>query len=558
MVAQSKKSKRYRMAPRTVKTKFVVVSASLAALAVFFAMMLHTLETFVTHEVTTNIGDEQVVRLRQQFAKERKARKEEARRRMEVGRAKYAKQKGMEISIEAQPMKQITPPLKLEPFNGTALLEKLALINHNFSIHAETSISMPSQSKQNFDNLLDAIMHNQLPKIYPARFSFNKQNRTGGAEFVLAQWTLPAQRKYGIGPKDFSEANGGVTVLGEWPDEVQSLLYVPILKNAHTSLANAVGDLRNRISTATVDVYNWDKIRQQKMKDAKQLSTKTKKAVVPVNDSIPTIYDLKLQHFPFDTSIAFTVLRDPVDRYISATCEELRQQQARMRKLCFPDNETSAEFNLECLLQELVRKQGMDTMAKQFLAHQTPQYAILYSALRGLDHAGVSVVDFRHLPQLLREVGNKNDKVVRDRMDSKYYTDQSKPKMPKTLADAVKERSKHRRLLMDMDRRKFLKKFRSGVNRRERAEDSQQQANNNGRGRDLQQKSKARQRVNDAASKSVKDKSAQMERLSKFCKLKPSDLKPIHLDIICRVYKQDVELMTKLGIHVPHCEGKAR
>ena len=107
-------------------------------------------------------------------------------------------------------------------------------------------------TKEGNDNLhQDDGVSPRLPVIYPTRFNYTVWSSF--ASVVNAEWSHPVDRKTGVGPEAVSESDGGVTVIGNWPDELTELSYIPILKNAHTALSNAVGDLRQRVG-AKVDV----------------------------------------------------------------------------------------------------------------------------------------------------------------------------------------------------------------------------------------------------------------------------------------------------------------
>jgi hypothetical protein len=239
---------------------------------------------------------------------------------------------------------------------------------------------------------------------------------------------------------------------------IYSFWYLPILKNAHTGLSNAVGDLRQKIQGATVNVH--------------RLSVRNRQAM----DNILTTSS---------SSVIFTVLRDPVDRFISATCEDLRgAEHGITRDRCFAINDL--ETRMDCVLQDLERALSLNPT--HFKTHQMSQYRQLHRVMQNVDNP-VFVVSFHQLPQLLRELGNDQATKVRDRSDSKYFAAGSQWEQQQELAGNWE-----------------------GV-------------------------------------------AGTRERLSNFCKLTRNDLSAKYLQIICDIYRQDVELLTAVGFAVPSCES---
>lgn len=104
--------------------------------------------------------------------------------------------------------------------------------------------------------ILDQVALDQLPIIFP--HTFNVPSGWSYGELLHASWPMnknnKAQRLYGVGPtaKDSPE---GQIVQGYWPDLLDRLTYIPILKNGHTSLSNAFGDLRQRLN-GNVELLN--------------------------------------------------------------------------------------------------------------------------------------------------------------------------------------------------------------------------------------------------------------------------------------------------------------
>jgi hypothetical protein len=104
--------------------------------------------------------------------------------------------------------------------------------------------------------ILDQVALDQLPIIFP--HTFNVSSGWSYGELLHASWPKnkknKAQRLYGVGPTAKDPPEGQI-VQGDWPDLLDRLTYIPILKNGHTSLSNAFGDLRQRLN-GNVELLN--------------------------------------------------------------------------------------------------------------------------------------------------------------------------------------------------------------------------------------------------------------------------------------------------------------
>jgi hypothetical protein len=301
----------------------------------------------------------------------------------------------------------------------------------------------------NISNILDAAVKHLLPIIYPARFPRMLSGAALPCEIEVAQWSHPVIR---IGPNAESPENGGRTVQAKWPDLSLNLTYIPILKNAHTTLLNAFGDLRQRIQGAKV-----------------LLHSKPKKPTLILNESL----------------VIITVLRDPIARFISGTCEDLRQQRGIFK--CFLTDDLNASIN--CILRQLTIHRRNET---QFSAHQRPQANQLKTVMNGIDKP-ISVISFDQLVQLMQAIGAKSS-ISRDRTSLTYL--QSMPKRTK--------KKNTTRILVD---------------------------------------SRQSQATRELA----------LERLGGFCKIHGKSLTSSQLDILCKVYMHDVQLLRAVGMDVPLC-----
>ena len=465
------------------------------------------------------------------------------------------------------------------------------------------------------NNLLDLVARDELFMIYPNTFAVREGPSFG--ELIYATWPKhqnKATRHYGVGPLA-QHPPQGETVNGEWPDALNALTYIPLLKNGHTSLANAVGDLRQRLNgTALLIKLPKANITQSPYthfldwagKESSQISHKL-----------------------------FTVLRDPIDRYISATCEELRQGVV-YRRMCLSPNQITT---LQCTIQYLPRNSSQVSL--KFKPHQELQVKQLHTAMQGR-HIGLAVIPFPRLSKLMTELGCVTHSTkVRDRK-SEHYTmattkiatlpkdrhgygldmlwknnpDSSTLVNTKVLSPKTIIKSKHapphmhRRLSTKLtidkiisqnqaNKQKSLQVFQHQEQNKPNMEVSTNTAQlNRKQALDLlmQQKAKGKKNkgtytqtiledfknilgIDDPQTKvstklasqqqgkttvlagvkkgtlkiSPEDKVLVNQALSNFCSLHTNDLSEEQIDSLCSIYHQDVELLESVGMSVPHC-----
>jgi len=253
--------------------------------------------------------------------------------------------------------------------------------------------------------ILDQVALDQLPIIFP--HTFNVPSGRSYGELLHASWPKnknnKAQRLYGVGPtaKDPPE---GQTVQGDWPDLLDRLTYIPLLKNGHTSLSNAFGDLRQRLN-GTVESLNQAPLKATLPPRAG--SNRTLQQRQPCTD----LLEWAVTHPNFPHKL-FTVLRDPIDRFISATCEDLRQN-SLYRKACLKSNWTDT---LTCVIENLPTRAN----PKPFKPHQDLQTKQLHAAVRG-KAVGVAVISFSNLSDIMSDLGcTTHSTKVRDRKSSEY------------------------------------------------------------------------------------------------------------------------------------------
>ena len=495
-------------------------------------------------------------------------------------------------------------------------------------------IGGPINETDEYENrrILDQVARDELPIIYPITFLATDGNCFG--EVVHAKWpkaTGKALRRYGVGP-DAKDPPDGETVKGDWPDLLEKLTYVPILKNGHTSLANAFGDLRQRLNGSS-ELLKWTNGNQGRMirpiqktgtqdppKPASWMSWafgKTKKvtravvAVLPSNPPINEAYSSLLswaEKNPEHPHKFFTVLRDPIDRFISATCEELRQGEPYRTRCLHPHwNDT-----LSCTIQYLPTATGANSNLLKFKPHQELQTKQLHMAVRG-KNVGIAVIPFTSLAELMNELGcSTHSEKVRDRASSLYTNTTSRarigpnnmtPQMTKHHATAVfsalasfremvrKKRNEGRRrrltpLALDEIRAQNHvakeKSYRIALRQKQEKEQMARRHQSDAINEHTQMRRVPLQKAPmlTAATTEVKaarmrnakgppprsvnyqnvpnpmdptDKAAADRYLSEFCQIHAEDLSEGQLHQLCDIYHRDVELMESVGMAVPHC-----
>jgi len=214
---------------------------------------------------------------------------------------------------------------------------------------------------------------------------------------IHATWEAGSGRFHGIEDRPVPSSEGGRTVRGQWPDYVNELVYIPILKNGHTHLMNTVGDLRQRLGGISKKVKHPPTIKR-----IMENVIKRQRAGARTN-SIPGV-------------IVFAIVRDPVNRFLSATCQEMTFGLTQKMISKCPDLRHKGgvvEENLvNCAISLL---QGGD-----WAFHQHSQVAQILKVVTGL-HVGVTLVpqEESFLP-LLDELGGQNV-IVRDRSKDDVY-----------------------------------------------------------------------------------------------------------------------------------------
>lgn len=233
----------------------------------------------------------------------------------------------------------------------------------------------------------------------------SKKHRTH-VKVLQVTWTPGTERIHGIGNKVVPPEEGGKTVQGQlWPEQLSGLTYIAMVKCGHTKLMNAVGDLRQRLSGA-VSVL---------AKTAPHVTSILTKAVDGQKNKTPG-------------HIVFTLVRDPIDRFISGTCQEMsgRGLHTALMRTCFSNRTTrtgeenkqhdhlSGSEMMDCALQR-IRKTGKWEYHQEVQVYQLIKTASLVQGL------AVAAIPFdKAIKPLLLELGGTVEK-IRDRQNEQVY-----------------------------------------------------------------------------------------------------------------------------------------
>ena len=234
----------------------------------------------------------------------------------------------------------------------------------------------------------------RLSIVHPSSWtdkSIVAAKKVRSAEVMHASWT-PGERFYGILDRTVPENEGGRTVQGTWPNTISDLIYIALLKNGHTHLMNTVGDLRQRLN-GTSTLYKGAKI-EPVMRNA----------------------HLRQQNSTLPGQIVFAVVRDPIERFLSSTCQDMSMSAGVLKKFqteCFANkSEVTGHDLVGCATTRL--RQG------HFLTHQHPQVSQIRKALNGVDMGVTLISQEEAFASLLHELGGQNHK-VRDRTSERVY-----------------------------------------------------------------------------------------------------------------------------------------
>jgi hypothetical protein len=322
-------------------------------------------------------------------------------------------------------------------------------------------IGYPAPNATRSSNLLDAALNLELPLLYPARLPEARKS-SFVPEIQYAEWTMHLY------------SNVSNTLLGRWPRVISNLTFLPIKKNGHTALLNGFGDLREHLrGNVTVISKGKEPELVQKL----------------LNNS----------------GLRIAVLRDPIDRYLSGTCEDWRQRIGRFSKInCIVDGPKNVQdcvrWQIDYIKRPNVTRHAGMSRGPRFSHHQVPQFIQLKGAMNGVD-LPVAIVHFSQLGQLLKDIHATDTRKMRDRTDSSY------------LEEVAVERQKKQRMRAGLD--------------------------------DADVHAPLQRRWTEP-----------LQALALFCKLKANELEPDIVEQLCLIYRQDVAMMQAVGFAVPLCERK--
>jgi hypothetical protein len=316
--------------------------------------------------------------------------------------------------------------------------------------------------------IFNAAIDSKLSVIYPGKLTppSEEPGRFVQADILHLSWKAQNVLEKGI--------------TDDWMKRIQNLTFIPINKNAHSAIMAAFGELAKRLGAGNVTIFS----RYNKRYNATELLA--------------------------SSAIILTVLRDPVERFISATCEDLRQRGGGLE--CFGTD--NVEESLDCELKYLHGR------TPSFTHHQTPQHDQLAVVMQELEHVPVSVIPFTQVNQLIRELGGNVTVKSRDRTDASYL---GRNTMGNGLQSRIRKAPRRRLSLLSLLFTNERKSKRKGRN---------------------------------FAMEQIQQREQSLKRLTRFCSLTASDLKTRHLRSICSIYQRDVELVERTGLPVPLCSSR--
>ena len=254
-------------------------------------------------------------------------------------------------------------------------------------------------------------------------------------EAVHARWK-PLQkgnpRSTGLGPDEKDEADGGLAVLGSWPEGLSELTYLHLHKCAGTTLMNAIGDLRQRLGATVNMVY----------------SGSGRAGVANLDSHMrKTALDQRMANNEGEGHAVFTVLRDPVARFLSSTGEVMRlSNSSKFRRACLKGTGTATDM-LECVLNELERWGTWTDI------HFYPQTVEIIKSTSAQEGVTVSFFSYDDIKQILLELGCDVDRNERQRNDAEYFLsrweDMDKKRNAKSTTGA-EQRRKDATMLSEM------------------------------------------------------------------------------------------------------------
>ena len=242
------------------------------------------------------------------------------------------------------------------------------------------------------------------PLMHWDRYVHARQKIKAEAKVLQVSWDRGARRLFGIADKTVSPEEGGRSVSGHWPELLSGLTYIAMVKCGHTKLMNAVGDLRQRLSGASLVLA----------KASHDVTSVLQSAIAAQTKSSNTTHEEGS-----GAHIVFALVRDPVDRWLSGTCHEMSLGlDKRLINECFvkrsPGHVPTGSQMLDCAMSQNREK-------NQWEYHQQLQSYQLINAATMVEGLAVTVAPFEStINSILSELGGTTEK-MRDRRNDKAY-----------------------------------------------------------------------------------------------------------------------------------------
>ena len=214
-------------------------------------------------------------------------------------------------------------------------------------------------------------------------------------------------RATGLGPDARAASDGGLAVLGSWPEELSRLSYLHLHKCGGTSLINAIGDLRRRLG-AKVDVHGTGRKLNNLFDEAQSDQIKMRQRISRSGNDI----DSK----SLGGHAIFTVLRDPVSRFLSSTGEMMRHNKLLATSLSKEDCLKGSVTELfQCVLTRLKQ------MGPSFDPHFYPQVVEIMKMTWSQKNLSIALFPFDEIKRILLELGCDRNRNERPRAASSYF-----------------------------------------------------------------------------------------------------------------------------------------
>ena len=190
------------------------------------------------------------------------------------------------------------------------------------------------------------------------------------------------------------EASGG-NLQGKWPEQLSDLTVLTILKNGHTTLMGTLMET-SRLLGGSGKIFK----KRPPRKILRQALQRQRSSLLPGH-------------------VVFAIVRDPVERFICSTCQDLSMGFTTAKKVfqrCKGFDSESKDPDplalMDCILNKL--------RSGSFTFHQTPQASILMSSVGDIP-VGVTLIPMTNaLRPLVDEIGGGHVK-TRDRSEEATY-----------------------------------------------------------------------------------------------------------------------------------------